>query len=179
MGKRSKHEPTDSYFYLARQFDKCTTRLNSHVGPVRTKMNNTQNMNIYKKNTQNIPDSHVCYSDKIKSKRINVDETVSNVCYKSESKSTSVIVDACATDKRKSKRVHISVNTSEVKGATNKAKDEETSIIDNSVINAPRHFELFECCKNFLKNIDATYEHAYMANSQEKWDMEKLRYGRV
>ena len=36
--KRPKHEPTDSYFYLARQFSKCKMRadaLNSHVYPVR------------------------------------------------------------------------------------------------------------------------------------------------
>ena len=36
---RPKHEPTDSYFYLARQLAKCMMRasaLNSHVYPVRT-----------------------------------------------------------------------------------------------------------------------------------------------
>ena len=37
--KRPKHEPTDSYFYPARQLAKCIMRddaLNSHVYPVRT-----------------------------------------------------------------------------------------------------------------------------------------------
>ena len=43
--KRPKNEPTDSYFYLARHIVKFMMRLNSHVGPVRTKMTNTQNMN--------------------------------------------------------------------------------------------------------------------------------------
>ena len=39
--KRPKHEPTDSYFYLARQTAKCIVRsdaLNSHVYPVRMEM---------------------------------------------------------------------------------------------------------------------------------------------
>ena len=53
--KRSKNEPTDSYFYLPRQLAKCMMRLNSHLGPVRTKINNTKNMNIYEMNTQKIP----------------------------------------------------------------------------------------------------------------------------
>ena len=40
--KRPKHEPTESYFYLARQLAKCMVRadsLNSHGYPVRTEMN--------------------------------------------------------------------------------------------------------------------------------------------
>ena len=39
--RRPKHEPTDSYFYLARQLAKCMTRadaLNSHIYPVRIEM---------------------------------------------------------------------------------------------------------------------------------------------
>ena len=55
-------------------------RLNSHVVPVRMQMTNTQNMNIYEMNTQKIPNSHVCYLDKNESKRINMDEKLSQVC---------------------------------------------------------------------------------------------------
>ena len=43
--KRPKHDPTDSYFYLARQLEKCTMRadtLNSHVCPVITEMTDTK-----------------------------------------------------------------------------------------------------------------------------------------
>ena len=61
----------------------------------------------------------------------------------------------------------------------NKTKDEEPSVIDNSVINAPSYFKLFGCGKNFLNNLDATYERACMTTSKEKCDREKLRYGRV
>ena len=73
-------------------------------------------------------------------------------------------------EKSESKSVHISVNTSEVKYAMNETKDEEPLVIDNFVINAPRYFKLFECGKNSLKNIDAMYERACMANFQGKWD---------
>ena len=56
--RRLKHEPTDSYFYLARQLAKCTMRadtLNSHVYPVRTEMTGTKQ----------IPILHVCSTDDI------------------------------------------------------------------------------------------------------------------
>ena len=50
---RPKHEPTESYFYLARQLAKCMMRadaLNSHVYYVKTEMT--------------APSSHVCSTDK-------------------------------------------------------------------------------------------------------------------
>ena len=62
--KRSNQETTDSYFYLAIQFVKCMMRLNFHVGPVRTQLTNTQNMNISEMNTQNIPNLHIFSSEK-------------------------------------------------------------------------------------------------------------------
>ena len=40
------------------------------------------------------------------------------------------IVNVCYLDKSDSKRVHISVNTSEVKDATNERNDEEPSVTD-------------------------------------------------
>ena len=63
--KKSKHETTDSRFYLEIQLAKCM-RLNSQVGPVRTKVTETKKMNIYDMNTQNIPISCVCYLEKSK-----------------------------------------------------------------------------------------------------------------
>ena len=65
--------PTDSYFYLEIQLDNCMIRFNMSVGPVRTLMTNTQDMNNYDMSTQNIPDSNVYYLDKRESERINVD----------------------------------------------------------------------------------------------------------
>ena len=49
MQKRPKCEPTDSYFYLARQIFKCMMRydvFNLHVDPVRTEMTDTQQIPI-------------------------------------------------------------------------------------------------------------------------------------
>ena len=60
--KRSKNEPTDSYFYLSRHLDECIMIFNMRVGPVRTHMTNTQKMNISEMNTQKIPNYCVCYS---------------------------------------------------------------------------------------------------------------------
>ena len=75
--------------------------LNLHVGPVRTKMTNTQKMNISETNTQNIPNLYVCYLDERKSKSINADETLSHVCSTDKKESKSVIINAFSTDKRK------------------------------------------------------------------------------
>ena len=59
--KRPNHEPTDSYFYLARQLAKFIMRadaLKSHVYHIRTEMNGTQQ----------IPTSHVYYKEESKLK---------------------------------------------------------------------------------------------------------------
>ena len=55
--RRPKHEPTGSYFYLARKLVKCmmiADEFNSHVYPVRTEMTDTKY----------IPTSNVCSTDK-------------------------------------------------------------------------------------------------------------------
>ena len=57
LWKSSKHEPTDSYFYLARHIAKYIMRargLNSHIDPVRTE---TTGMPY-------IPISYICDLDK-------------------------------------------------------------------------------------------------------------------
>ena len=43
--RRTKHDPTDSYFYLARQLETCMMRyddLNSNVYPIITEMTGTK-----------------------------------------------------------------------------------------------------------------------------------------
>ena len=64
LRKRSKNEPTESKFYLARHLSKCMMRHNLHVGSVRTQMTNTQKINISEMNRQNIPNLHVYSLDK-------------------------------------------------------------------------------------------------------------------
>ena len=61
----------------------------------------------------------------------------------------------------------------------NEMRDEEPSFTDNSVINALSYFKIFECGKNFLNNLDATYEQACMETSQETWDTAKVMYGQA
>ena len=72
--KSSKHEPTDIYLHLERYLAKCTMILNFHVGPVRTQMTNTQNINNSETSMQNNPNYHVYSTDKIKSKSIKADK---------------------------------------------------------------------------------------------------------
>ena len=123
MRKSPKHEPTDSYFYLARHIAKCFMRLNLYIGPVRTQMTNTQKMNIYEMNTQNIPNSHVFSLEDNKSKNFHADETLLSVFSTDKSESYRAIVNACSTDKSESKRVHRSINMSKVKDAMDETKD--------------------------------------------------------
>ena len=56
--KISKHEHTDSYFNPERHISKCMMRLNSHVGPVRTQITNTQRINNSEISTQKTPNLH-------------------------------------------------------------------------------------------------------------------------
>ena len=66
--KRPKHEPTESYFYLARQLAKCMMifyALNWNIDTVRTEITGTQQ----------IPITHICSMDKSKSKELLVDKT--------------------------------------------------------------------------------------------------------
>ena len=84
MWKNPKHEPTDSYFYITIKLAKCMVRadtFNLNVDPVRTHITGTQH----------IPFSHVCPLEKRESKRIIVDEILSQVCstYKRNNKSLS------------------------------------------------------------------------------------------
>ena len=71
--KRPKHEPTDSYFYLARHLVKWMMRadaLNSENYPLRTEMSGTKH----------IPTSHVCSTDKSELKEFLVDKKLLHIC---------------------------------------------------------------------------------------------------
>ena len=75
-----KYDPTDSYFYLARQLAKCLMRadaLNSENYPVITEMTGSKNITIL----------HVCSTDDSKSKEFLVDENLLQVCYTDDDKS--------------------------------------------------------------------------------------------
>ena len=64
--KIPKHEPTGSYFYLARKITKCmmiSDAFNLHADPIRKEVSDTQH----------IPISHVCDLDESESKGIVAD----------------------------------------------------------------------------------------------------------
>ena len=103
--------------------------------------------------TQNIPNFRVCSLDKRQSKIINIDKSELHVFSTAVNKSKRVIVNSRSSDKSESKSVHIIINLNEVTYAKNETKDEEPSVTDNSFINAPSHFKLFECGKNLLKSL--------------------------
>ena len=62
--KRFKHLPTDIQFYLAIQLAKCMMRLNLHIGPVRTQMTTTQDMNNSEMSMHKINNLNVRSTDK-------------------------------------------------------------------------------------------------------------------
>ena len=101
--KRPKHQPTNSYFYLARQIAKCTMRadaLNSHVYPVGTEITATEW----------IPTSQVCSTDDSKLKEFLVDKTLSQICFTDEDESKGIIFDEFSTEEDESECVHKNIN---------------------------------------------------------------------
>ena len=108
--KRPKHQPTESYFDIARQLVQYTMisdAFNLHVEPVRTEITGTQR----------IPILQVCSLDESKSKGIIVDKTLSQVCSTNESESERVITNESSTVEIKSKSVHKSINIKKLKYA--------------------------------------------------------------
>ena len=115
--KRPKLEPTDSYFYIARQLDKCMMRsdaLNLHVDPVITEMTSMQHILI----------SHVYDSDQSKSKEIPADKTLSPYCSTDKSESEIIIVDESYTEESESESAHKRINTNEEKYAMDEIEHE-------------------------------------------------------
>ena len=88
-----------------------------------------------------------------------------------ESESEIVIVNEISTEDSESKIVHKIINTNELKDAIYETEDEERSVKDNSVINETIYFNLFECGKIFLNNLDAKFERACMETSNDNYYM--------
>ena len=148
MRKRPKHEPTDTYFYIAIQLSNSIMRadaFNLHVDPVRTEMTGTKQIMI----------SYVCDSDKRKSKEIIADENLLQVCSKDERESEGFIADESSTEESESERIHKSINRNKEKYAINETEHEKPSVTENPVINETRFFNLFEWGKNLLNKLDA------------------------
>ena len=88
-------------------------------------MTNMKKINISEINTQNIPNLLVSSSEERESKRMNLEKPYCKSVLWKRAGAKSVIVNACSSDERKTKKNHILVNTSEVKDAMNETIDEE------------------------------------------------------
>ena len=155
-GRRPKHEPVDSHFYLARQLSNCMMiydGLNSHVYPVRTEMIATKH----------IPTFHVCSTDERKLKYFLVNETLLHICSMDKDESKGSIVDEFSTEEDESEYVHKYINKQ--KDAKNEADYEEYSVTDK----VPIYFNIFECGKNIFNRLDVTYERSCMATPKDKY----------
>ena len=85
-----KHEPTDSYFYLATKLAKCmviTDALNLYVYPARPKMTTTKH----------ILASHVFFLIRSELKEFLFNETLSYIYYMDKNKSKDIIVNKRST----------------------------------------------------------------------------------
>ena len=155
--KRPKHEPTDSYFYLARQLAKCmmiydTLKWRGYGGY-------TEMTALYSK---------VYSTDEDESKRIIVHETLSQSCSTNDGKSKLSIVNetllqnySADVDELCSTKIDISEYTiTEQKDA-----DYEEFSVTKEV---PSYFNIFECGRNILDKLDVTYERACMATPKDK-----------
>ena len=144
---RHKHEPTDNYFYLARQVAKFMMRddtLNAQVYPVRTEINYMQQ----------IPISHVCSMDESGSEGFLVDENILQFCSTNKDKSKNIIVDEISTEESESECFHI--NKNKEKYEKDERYHKENTITYDAFIKEPIYVKIFECGNNLLKRLDAT-----------------------
>ena len=160
--KRPKHEHTDSYFYLYIYLAKCMIRadtFNSQFDPIIMQMTSMQY----------IPILQVFCLDESKSKGIITDKNIQQVCSTYKSEKERVIVNESSTDESESKIVHKGINTNKVKYEIDETEDEEPLVTDNQDINEPSYFNLFQCGKKILKNLDSVCERSCMANSKNNY----------
>ena len=145
--KRTKNEPTDSYFHLARHLAKCMMRsdnLNWHDHGGYVEMT--------------APSLNVNVTDKDESKRIIVHKILLENFSTDVSKSKHKIVNETLLQK----------NPEDVSAYTfTELKDKEYK--EPSVIKEVEiYFNIFECVRNLLDRLDVTYQRAFMATPQDK-----------
>ena len=139
---RSEHEPTDSYFYLARQLAKCMMRSNNL---------NWHDCGGYTEITA--PSLNVNSADKDKSKRIIMHEGLLESFSKNKSESKCNIVNETLSHNN-------SVGVSEYTITEQKYKDYKEPSVTKVV---KIYFNIFECGRNILYSLDVTYQRVFMA----------------
>ena len=138
---RPNHEPTDSYFRLARQLLKCMVRsdnLNWHDhGGYMEIIVLSLNVNV---------------TDEDESKRIIVQEILSENCSRDVSESKRNIVNENLLQKN-------SADVSEYTIMELKYKENKEPSVTKEV---KSYFNIFECGRNLLDILDVTYQQAFM-----------------
>ena len=142
MKRIPKHEPTDSYFHLVRQLAKCMMRSDEHDWHVH---------GSYAEETA--PSSNVNVTDEEESKEIILHETLSENQYKDISESECNIVNENVSQK----------NSADVPDnvITELKDDEHKEPSVNGKVTS--YFNIFECGRNLLDQLDVTYQRAFMA----------------
>ena len=84
--------------FLARQISQWVMRLNFHVGPVRTQITTMQNINNSEIIMRKKSVLRVCSMGESELKKIKEDEIKSHICYTDKIKSKRVILNSFASD---------------------------------------------------------------------------------
>ena len=146
--KRPKNEPTPSYFHLVRQLAKCMMRsdkINRHNHCSYTEMNALS--------------SNVNVTDKDESKEIIVHETLSENNSKDVSESERNIV-----NKTLSQNNYMDVPENTITELKDK-EHKEPSVTDK----VTGYYNIYECGRNILNQLDVTYQRAFMATPKHKY----------
>ena len=141
-----KHEPTPSYFHIVRQFAKCM---------MRSDQINRHDHSRYTEKTA--PPSNVNVTDKNESKEIIVHETLSENKSKDVSESECNIVHETLSQNN-SEDVPDNVIT-ELKYEEHK----EPSVTQK----VTSYFNIFECGRNILGQLDVMYQRVFMTSSAQ------------
>ena len=143
MKSISKHEPTSSYFHLVRCIAKCMIRFDEH---------NQHVHGSYAEETA--PSSNVNVTDEDESKEIIVHRTLLENQSKDVSKSEYNIVHRTLSQNNS---VDVPANViTELKDNEHK----EPSVTGK----VTSYFNIFECGRNLLDQLDVTYQRAFMSS---------------
>ena len=146
--KRPKHEPTDRYFYLARQLAKCMMISNNI---------NWHDHGSYTKITA--PSLNVNATNEDESKHIIMHGGLSENCSTDVSKSERNIVNETLPQNN-------STDVSEYTITKLKYKEYKEPSVTNEVTS---YFNIFECGRNLLEKLDVTFQQVFMATPKDEY----------
>ena len=151
--KRIKHEPTDSYFHLAIQLEKCMMR------------SDNLNWNDHGDYTNmTAPSLNVNATDEDESEHIIMPKSLSDNRSTDVSKSKRNIVKKTLSKNNSANVPEYTITELKDKGYKEPSVTKEVKL----------YFNIFECGRNLLERLDVTYHRAFMATSLNKYYTEML-----